>query len=1014
MSELTKDLEQHLERFGLSSFRPGQRDVVTTVLEGRDCLCIMPTGGGKSLCYQLPSIVREGTTLVVSPLIALMKDQVDALHELNIRATCINSTLTQGEQHERIDRMAAGEYDLVYVAPERFRNPWFFDAVRRCNLQLLAIDEAHCVSEWGHDFRPDYARIGNFRKRLGYPQTMALTATATPLVREDVVKTLELKQPATFITGFSRPNLKFEVQSPYGPGAKDEALIRFLNATPGCGIIYASTRKRCDELTLTLNEQCSRKTGVYHAGLMPDERREVQEEFMSGRLPVIVATNAFGMGIDKSDLRFVVHYNMPGSLEAYYQEAGRAGRDGKDSRCVLLFSVQDRYVQEFFIENSYPSREVVAQVYEFLRSQEDDPIEITLLDLKDQLELSLGADGVGACERLLEKAGVLERLDPQQNMAAARIDSELPTLIDVLPREAKVRRKVLRAVEQVVGDLRYERVYFNPSKIEEATGLGKAAVSRALKGLNELKYFDYVPPFRGRAIHMLERNRQFSQLQLDFSELERRRADEYAKLDRVIQFARARRCRQVEILDYFGDPELKACGNCDNCEKSGGAAASDSSGNPAAAVEGHVVHAGVVEAVLITLSGVKRCKSRFGREVVAQMLCGSRSAKMQKFKLTSLSTYGLLSHLKIPDVTMLIDALLNAGMLETSDVDRFRPVLEITSYGVAVMRSKEPIDRPLQLPAPLEAAITGHYKQKNGGEGGLYPGDAAGGLNRDVERALRSWRNDKAKSENSPPYRIFSNATMELLATQCPQNLDALSGVKGIGPATVASYGADIIEVITGQAPDAGEEPASNDLFEDIPSPKQAAPHPESSKPETRKKAAKKEPAKKISQPPPAAHDAAPVDKAPHVEHVRQLFDETTPPEAAKPKQKAAVDRSAPEPVKRPAAEQKTRSDTNTSQPSTTQPPPHFWTWRLLSSEFTLHECTQIRGLTPMQIMEHALRALEQGLPAKPEWLLSTDQIAALKVLVPGAPPKQLKDLAPKLPADISLTQLEYFIKCRE
>ncbi len=981
MPELTEDLQQHLERFGLSAFRPGQRDVVSTVLEGRDCLCIMPTGGGKSLCYQLPAIAREGTTLVVSPLIALMKDQVDALQELGIRATCINSALTQAEQHERIDRMAEGGYDLVYVAPERFRNPWFFDAVRRCNLTLLAIDEAHCVSEWGHDFRPDYARIGNFRKRLGFPQTMALTATATPLVREDVVQTLQLKEPATFITGFSRPNLRFEVQSPYGNGAKDEALVQFLNETPGCGIIYASTRKRCDELTFTLNEQVKRKVGVYHAGLMPDERRQVQEDFMSGRLPVIVATNAFGMGIDKSDLRFVVHYNMPGSLEAYYQEAGRAGRDGKDSKCVLLFSTQDRYVQEFFIENSYPSREVIAQVYEYLRNQEEDPIEITLQDLKERLELSLGADGVGACERLLEKAGVLERLDPQQNMAAARIDSELPTLIDVLPRDAKVRRKVLRAVEQVVGEMRFERVYFNPSQIEKATGLGKAAVSRALKGLNELKYFDYVPPFRGRAIHMLERNKPFSQLQLDFSELERRRADEYAKLDKVIQFARARRCRQVEILDYFGDPELKACGNCDNCERMGASAGEAGSGKSVAAIEGHAVHPGIVEAVLITLSGVKRCKSRFGREVVAQMLCGSRSAKMLKFKLTSLSTYGLLSHLKITDVTTLIDALLNTGMLETSDVDRFRPVLAITQYGTDVMRSKEPIDRPLNLPPPLEAAIKGHYQQKNGGDNGAGAVAAGPVANRDVERALRDYRNTKAKEQNVPPFRIFSNATMELLATQCPQDLDALAGVKGIGPATVKTYGEDILAIIGGKTPQAATPPP----------------------------AAETKPAAKEPEPAPTHKETA---KDAGVDHVRQLFDE---PSAPAPQ---------PKPEKKEPAQAASSSDRNASPPpvqredaahaGVVQPPPHFWTWRLLSSEFTVHECTQIRGLTPAQIMEHALRALEQGLPAKAEWLLSPEQIATLKKLIPSPPPERLKDLAPQLPPDISLTQVEYYVKCRE
>lgn len=699
MTAVLENLGEGLARFGLTEFRPGQQAVIETVLSRRDCLCIMPTGGGKSLCYQLPAVLRDGVTLVVSPLIALMKDQVDSLQATGISATFINSVLTLSEQRERLERMAEGAFDLVYIAPERLRNPRFMEALRGTKVELLAVDEAHCISEWGHDFRPDYARLGVFRERLGFPPTIALTATATPDVRADIAKQLQLQESSVFITGFARSNLRFEVFDSSGARDKNNAFLDVLGETPGSGIVYASTRKKCEEVVEFLQQETKRKVGLYHAGLAPEQRRQMQERFMSGAVDTIVATNAFGMGIDKAELRFVVHYNMPGTLEAYYQEAGRAGRDGKPSRCALLFSFSDRYVQEFFIDMRYPARETVRQVYSYLCSLREDPIEITLQELKDRLDLSTGAEGVGACEQLLEKCGAIERLASQQNMASVKLDSDLPTMVELLPREAKTQRKVLRALEREVGERRFEWVYFQPQQLLAKAELDKDACARALRELVKLADVDYVPPFRGRAIRVLTRGTPFEKLEIDFAELDRRKQAEMAKLECVISYATTRGCRQLEILEYFGDPDRKACGGCDYCSPDG-----DKSFTDQAAQAPAEIGAGTLEAVRISLSGAARTHGRIGKLLLAKMLGGSSAAQVKKLQLHRLSTFGLLDDLKQSEIVQLLDSLVQARLLSQHELQRHRPTIQITTQGKEVMRGAQAVVN-LTIPAKLSKKL---------------------------------------------------------------------------------------------------------------------------------------------------------------------------------------------------------------------------------------------------------------------------------------------------------------------
>jgi ATP-dependent DNA helicase RecQ len=714
----TIQADLHLARFGLSEFRPGQRQVIDAVLDGRDLLCVMPTGGGKSLCYQLPAVAQDGLTLVISPLIALMKDQVDQLDALGIPATFINSTLEPAEQYARLDAMADGQYKLVYIAPERFRSGRFRDAVGRVGVRLLAVDEAHCISQWGHDFRPDFLKIGRFREQLGNPQTIALTATATERVREDIVERLNLAEPKVFITGFDRPNLFYSVFSASSENLKRRMLLEFLEQTPGCGIIYAATRRHCEELVELVGRSSKRRVGYYHAGLTKEERHKAQDDFMQGRMEVVVATNAFGMGIDKSDVRFVVHFHMPGSIEAYYQEAGRAGRDRLPSRCLMLESYGDRRIQETFIENSYPHADVVAQVYDYLRKLDDDPIEMTQQEIKEAMRLDGSAACVGTCEMLLEGAGVLERLEPRQNMAIVRLETDQIGLADNLPSNATTQKAVLARLERIVGGRRFENVYFQPLDLAASLDLTWPTVRRSIQQLKEREWFDYVPPFRGRAVRIYERKKPFSEIEIDFTRLEERKAAEYEKLDEVTRFARSRDCRQKTILAYFGQVGAPDCGHCDNCQRRGierpegeaeplAIVTTLDGPSDAARASDEPLAETIVQAVRMVLSAVARLKGRFGKGIVAQMLCGSTNEKVTKFKLDRYTTYGLLSHLRQTDVIEFIEALVLKQLIAQEEINKFRPVVQLTELGTLVMKGVEPLTGPLAISPELHHKLLG-------------------------------------------------------------------------------------------------------------------------------------------------------------------------------------------------------------------------------------------------------------------------------------------------------------------
>ncbi len=419
---MDKLLHQMRQVFGFDSFRPGQREVVEAIINRRDVLVVMPTGGGKSLCFQLPALMLEGVTLVISPLIALMKDQVDGLLDKRVAVTFINSSVSATEQYRRIEAINKGDYRLVYVAPERFRHKHFVEALQQTTIAFCAVDEAHCVSMWGHDFRPDYLRIGDSLKKLGSPPMAAFTATATPEVRDDIQSHLRLREPTIFVTGFARPNLAFRVTH-VSSSAQKYARLKEIIERCGTGIIYCATRKRVAEVSASLAGWDVTHV-AYHAGMEDGERKEAQEVFMTGRMDAVVATNAFGMGIDRADIRFVVHFELPGSVEAYYQEAGRAGRDGQPAICELLFTYADKRIQEFFIEGANPSVAVIADVYRVLRGAASAEFEVRL-SIKAIAELMgprSNGMAVSSALTVLSRHGYIDRFDiPGERIRGTRL-----------------------------------------------------------------------------------------------------------------------------------------------------------------------------------------------------------------------------------------------------------------------------------------------------------------------------------------------------------------------------------------------------------------------------------------------------------------------------------------------------------------------------------------------------------------------------------------------------------------
>ncbi len=752
------------DRFGFPDFRPGQREIVEHIAFGGDTLVVMPTGAGKSLCYQAPALARGGLCIVVSPLIALMKDQVDGLLARGIRATLINSTLDLTERRSRMAALRAGEIELVYVAPERF-TARFVEELRACDVRLLALDEAHCLSQWGHDFRPDYLRLGDVRRDLGSPRTVALTATATAEVQTDILKVLGLPDARRFTRGFDRTNLRIDVIE--ARSAKEKDTLAAALSSPGPSLVYCATRRNVERAAAAIPG-----AAAYHAGLELRDRQTVQERFMRGKAPIVVATNAFGMGIDKDDVRSVVHYDMPGSIEAWYQEIGRAGRDGKPSRVTLIYRESDRRIHEFFIHGSHPPAAWVHTVWAELQKRSDHgkgptsgPVHVPLPELQALLPPDADERGAQSCLYTLQREGHIRRLGAADRPGIARVVGPCT--------EGGLRGRVHAWLREQVGAEEGVGVWLD--RAAEALDIPEDQVLAALHTLRARKAITWEEPSRADGIELL---RPGVPLALDEATVRARRARELKKLQAMVDLTRAD-CRRKYVLEYFGDTApYERCGTCDACR------AGSRSGNAPRALRAD-------EEIIVkkALACVVRMKEGSTAAMVAKVLVGARDGVLVSLGFDRLSTFGILGSLSQREVESVLAELHRSGALGRKEITRSiqgkevrYDAVELTELGRELMFGRAP---DFRMCFPLgEAAVSTPAPTA----------PPAGAV--DLLAHLRDVRARLARAADVPAYVIASNRTLEAIASTRPVTRGAMLAVPGMGPERFRKHGEPLLAAV--------------------------------------------------------------------------------------------------------------------------------------------------------------------------------------------------------------------------
>jgi len=744
------------QQFGHASFRPGQAEIIAGVLRGENTLAVMPTGFGKSLCYQLASQLLPQTTLVISPLIALMKDQLDSLPPaIECQSTTIHSTLEWSELRRRLDGVADQRYKLVYVAPERLRQRPFLHALKGADVSLLVIDEAHCVSLWGHDFRPDYLFISKALAELGHPPVLAMTATATPRIRDDI--TAQLGKMRLVVADVHRPNLHLEVLHRSNDEEKMQALLQFCRDREGSGIVYVNARQKSEQLARLL-----RRRGIsaihYHAGI--DNRAATQERFMTGQARIVVATIAFGMGIDKPDIRFIVHYHLPKALENYYQEAGRAGRDGKLSRCILFYAPSDKGNLTRWTRQDALKTELLRAVYGAIKRRLGG--EEMGLVARDDLERDVVAEEtkVRVAVSFLERAGILKRhFDlPRTAVLTVRQETADDTSFQQFVSAARLRP--------------HQPLSLDLTAVCARTDLDPREVESKLLQWCDQGWLEYRGMGRDMLLELLPPPPDASQRVADL--LEEYCVEQDKRIEEMVAYATTSGCRHNYLGGYFGGRPVSDCRSCDNCTpptfipKERLVKKAPPSMHPARAI----------------LQCMSHLPFPMGKTGSSKVLKGSLASSVGADRCPE---YGALAYLSLSAIVRQIELLIAEGYLSRDEKHKFR-LIALTEKGRKALRD------PSLLPDVLPTPPARREKDK------VEKRDAADEAEVDQElwQRLRAWRLEQARAQEVPAFVIFHDATLRRIAALRPANLDELASIKGIGPSKLEKYGQEVLDIVKG------------------------------------------------------------------------------------------------------------------------------------------------------------------------------------------------------------------------